>query len=74
MTVIVVAIPALPQDGHHRIWSRIFRLQGCGGLAAKAELLTGIEAASSQLARKIVLIGGRAGLAESENAGSSRPG
>jgi hypothetical protein len=32
------------------------RHDGCGGLAAKAELLTGIEGASSRPVRKIVLI------------------
>jgi hypothetical protein len=33
------------------------RHDGCGGLAGKAELLTGIEAASSRPVRKIVLMG-----------------
>ena len=32
------------------------RHDGCGGLAGKAELLTGIESASSRPVRKIVLI------------------
>lgn len=32
------------------------RHDGCGGLAGKAELLTGIEAASSRPVRRIVLI------------------
>jgi hypothetical protein len=32
------------------------RHDGCGGLAGKAELLTGIEAASSRPVRKIVLL------------------
>jgi hypothetical protein len=31
------------------------RHDGCGGLAAKAELLTGIEGTSSRPVRKIVL-------------------
>jgi hypothetical protein len=31
------------------------RYDGCGGLAAKADLLTGIEGASSRQVRKIVL-------------------
>jgi hypothetical protein len=31
------------------------RHDGCGGLAAKAELLTGIEGANSRPVRKIVL-------------------
>jgi hypothetical protein len=31
------------------------RHDGCGGLAAKAELLTGIDGASSRPVRKIVL-------------------
>jgi hypothetical protein len=31
---------------------------GCGGLAGKAELLTGVEAASSPSVRKIVLLDG----------------
>jgi hypothetical protein len=34
------------------------RHDGCGGLAAKAELLTGIEGASSRPVRRIVLIDG----------------
>ena len=34
------------------------RRDGCGGIAAKAELLTGIERASSRPVRKIVLRGG----------------
>jgi hypothetical protein len=34
------------------------RHDGCGGLAAKAELLTGIEGVSSRPVRRIVLIGG----------------
>jgi hypothetical protein len=34
------------------------RHDGCGGLAAKAELLTGIEGASSRPVRRILLIGG----------------
>ena len=34
------------------------RHDGCGGLAAKAELLTGIEGASSRPVQKIVLRGG----------------
>jgi hypothetical protein len=33
------------------------RTDGCGGLAAKAELLTGIEGVSSRLVRKILLLG-----------------
>ena len=33
------------------------RHDGCGGLAGKAELLTGIEGASSRPVRKIVLLG-----------------
>ena len=33
------------------------RHDGCGGLAGKAELLTGIEAASSRPVRRIVLLG-----------------
>ena len=33
------------------------RHDGCGGLAGKAELLTGIEAVSSRPVRKIVLMG-----------------
>jgi hypothetical protein len=33
------------------------RHDGCGGLAAKAELLTGIEGASSRPVRRIVLLG-----------------
>jgi hypothetical protein len=37
---------------------RIMRHEGCGGLAGKAELLTGIEGASSRPVRKIVLISG----------------
>ena len=32
------------------------RHDGCGGLAGRAELLTGIEEASSRLVRRIVLI------------------
>jgi hypothetical protein len=34
------------------------RHDGCGGRAGKAELLTGIEGASSRPVRRIVLIGG----------------
>ncbi len=34
------------------------RHDGCGGRAAKAELLTGIEGVSSQPVRRIVLTGG----------------
>ena len=34
------------------------RHDGCGGRAGRAELLTGIEAASSRPVRRIVLIGG----------------
>jgi hypothetical protein len=34
------------------------RHDGCGGLAGKAELLTGIESASSRPVRRIVLIDG----------------
>ncbi len=34
------------------------RHDGCGGLAGKAELLTGIEGVSSRPVRRIVLIGG----------------
>ena len=34
------------------------RHDGCGGLAAKAELLTGIEAATSRPVRRIALMGG----------------
>ena len=33
------------------------RHDGCGGLAAKAELLTGIEGVSSRPVRRIVLLG-----------------
>ena len=36
---------------------RRMRHDGCGGLAGKAELLTGIEGASSRPVRKIVLFG-----------------
>jgi hypothetical protein len=36
---------------------RIMRHDGCGGLAGKAELLTGIESASSRPVRKILLLG-----------------
>ena len=36
------------------------RHQGCGGLPARAELLTGIEGVSSRPVRKIVLTGGSA--------------
>ncbi len=35
------------------------RHDGCGGLAGKAELLTGIEGVSSRPVRKIVLMGDR---------------
>jgi hypothetical protein len=34
------------------------RHDGCGGLAAKAELLTGIEGVSSRPVRRIVLVEG----------------
>ena len=34
------------------------RHDGCGGQAGKAELLTGIDGASSRPVRKIVLLGG----------------
>jgi hypothetical protein len=34
------------------------RHDGCGGLPGKAELLTGIEAASSRPVRKIVVLDG----------------
>ena len=34
------------------------RHDGCGGLAAKAELLTGIEGVSSRPVRRIVLVDG----------------
>ena len=34
------------------------RHDGCGGLAGKAELITGIESASSRPVRRIVLLGG----------------
>jgi hypothetical protein len=34
------------------------RHDGCGGLPGRAELLTGIEGASSRPVRRIVLIGG----------------
>ena len=37
--------------------SALMRQDGCGGRAGKAELLTGIEAASSRPVRKIVLLG-----------------
>ena len=33
------------------------RHDGCGGLAGKAELLTGIEGVSSRPVRRIVLLG-----------------
>ena len=42
-------IPNILNHMHH---------DGCGGLAAKAELLTGIEGASSRPVQKIVLRGG----------------
>ncbi len=42
----------------HQILPRM-RHDGCGGLAAKAELLTGIEGVSSQPVRRIVLKGER---------------
>ena len=35
---------------------RRFRNSGCGGLAGKAELLTGIEGVSSRRVRRIALI------------------
>jgi hypothetical protein len=35
---------------------RRMRHNGCGGLPGKAELLTGIESASSRPARRIVLL------------------
>jgi hypothetical protein len=34
------------------------RHDGCGGRAARAELLTGIDGASSRLVRRIVLMAG----------------
>jgi hypothetical protein len=34
------------------------RQEGCGGLAAKAELLTGVEGVSSRPVRRIVLVAG----------------
>jgi hypothetical protein len=37
---------------------RRMRRDGCGGRAGKAELLTGIEGASSRPVRRIVLMGG----------------
>ena len=43
----------------HRTLRRVLarmRHDGCGGLAGKAELLTGIEGASSRPVRRIVLI------------------
>jgi len=36
------------------------RHDGCGGLAGKAELLTGIDGASSRPVRRIVLLAGAA--------------
>jgi hypothetical protein len=36
---------------------RRMRHDGCGGLAAKAELLTGIDGVSSRPVRRIVLLG-----------------
>ena len=39
----------------------LMRHDGCGGHAAKAELLTGIEGVSSRPARRIVLMGRRDG-------------
>jgi hypothetical protein len=41
----------------HAILERM-RHDGCGGLAAKAELLTGIEGVSRRPVRRIALIGG----------------
>jgi len=37
--------------GHHQAHAH----DGCGGLAGKAELMTGIEAASSRPVRRIML-------------------
>jgi hypothetical protein len=34
------------------------RHDGCGGIAGKAELLTGIDGVSSRPVRRIVLLGG----------------
>ena len=39
---------------------RRMRHDGCGGLAGKAELLTGIDGASSRPVRRIVLLAGAA--------------
>ena len=66
MATVVVLVPLmlrLPQL-HWRscgttplLLSRM-RHDGCGGLAGKAELMTGIEAASGRPVRRIVLMGG----------------
>ena len=42
-----------PQLARHH---RAMRHDGCGGLAGKAELLTGIEGVSSRPVRRIVLL------------------
>jgi hypothetical protein len=52
-------------EAHARRWDRSLRdiiarmrHDGCGGLAAKAELLTGIEGVSSRPVRRIVVLDG----------------
>jgi hypothetical protein len=42
----------------HWMLESLLRPSGCGGLAGRAELLTGIEGASSRPVRKIVLRAG----------------
>jgi len=52
-----VHAPARPDRTLRDILARM-RHDGCGGLAGKAELLSGIEGVSSRPVRKIVLRGG----------------
>ena len=60
-TAVAIAGPAIVRKAARVLLIRDIldrmRHHGCGGRAGKAELLTGIEEASSRPVRKIVLLG-----------------
>jgi hypothetical protein len=53
-----VHAPERQRDMPLRVLLSRMRHDGCGGRAARAELLTGIDGVSSQPVRRIVLLGG----------------
>ncbi len=56
---VMAYLPEAHVPWRHRTLRRVLgrmRHDGCGGLAGKAELLTGIEGASCRPVRRIVLI------------------